>query len=60
MTTTLNYYGTEIVCEFDIDIDYNNNTIVDLKNVFVEGKNVNGLLHNDIAEDIQERIYENL
>ena len=60
MTITLNYYGTEIVCDFDIDIDYNNNTIVDLKNVFVEGKNVNALLHDNIAQDIQERIFENL
>lgn len=60
MKTTLNYYGIEIVCEYDVDLDYHGNTVLELINVFVEGKNVNALIHDDIFEQIQEMVLEKL
>lgn len=60
MTTTLNYYGTEIVCEYDIDLDYFDNTTLELQNVFVENKSVNALLSEEIFEDIQKRVIDSL
>lgn len=60
MKTTLNYYGLEIVCEYDVDLDLYDNTVLELINVFVEGKNVNALLSEDIFEQIQEMVLEKL
>lgn len=58
MQTTLNYYGLEIVCEYDVDLDIYDNTTLELKNVFVEGKNVNALLSEEIFEQIQGMVYD--
>lgn len=58
--TELNYYGTNVKCVY---VDYRDNEgsyTVELLNVLVDNTSIEGLLSENIWDDLQQEIYNKL